>query len=86
MALLGKWWWKLANLEDSLWRRVIKERYGRKDENWVKWVTEGGGRGSIWWRDLCKLDRTTGDTNGWLTGNFHLALGEGNSIKFWTDN
>ncbi|GKV52113.1 hypothetical protein SLEP1_g58708 [Rubroshorea leprosula] len=43
LALLGKWWDKLAKGEEGLWFKLIKEKYGCANDNWHAWVMEGRG-------------------------------------------
>ena len=33
-ALLGKWLWRYMNDKDSLWRRVIRSKYGDNGLGW----------------------------------------------------
>ncbi|GKV15257.1 hypothetical protein SLEP1_g26053 [Rubroshorea leprosula] len=36
LALLGKWWGRLVNKDDGLWKKVILEKYGREGEYWLR--------------------------------------------------
>ncbi|GKU92387.1 hypothetical protein SLEP1_g6121 [Rubroshorea leprosula] len=85
LALLGKWWSRIAEGEEGLLYRVIREKYGSKGGNWLNWIEEGKQRGSLWWRDVCRLDYLNTSRVGWLSDGFTLELGEGNSVRFWED-
>ncbi|GKV16853.1 hypothetical protein SLEP1_g27427 [Rubroshorea leprosula] len=86
MALLGKWWARLAVEGDKgLWSRVLLEKYGGKEGNWLSWLREGRGLGSSWWNDVCKLNRGLDGKDEWLFSNFKLNLGDGKSVRFWND-
>ncbi|GKU96700.1 hypothetical protein SLEP1_g9907 [Rubroshorea leprosula] len=85
MSLLGKWWDKLANGGDSLWKRVIREKYGNAGGDWINWMKEGKGFGSIWWRDVCRLNGLEIDRTGWLEDGIRCELDKGNQVQFWTD-
>ncbi|GKV46006.1 hypothetical protein SLEP1_g53030 [Rubroshorea leprosula] len=45
---------------------------------------EGNDKGSLWWRDLCKLRELGGGTNEWLRRGFQLKVGEGALVRFWS--
>ncbi|GKV50269.1 hypothetical protein SLEP1_g56981 [Rubroshorea leprosula] len=85
LALLGKWWSRLAEGEEGLLYRVIREKYGSSGGNWLNWIEENNQKGSLWWRDVCRLDYSCTSRVGWLLDGFKLKLGEGNSVKFWED-
>ncbi|GKV41384.1 hypothetical protein SLEP1_g48927 [Rubroshorea leprosula] len=85
LALLGKWWSRLAEGEEDLLYKVIREKYGSNGGNWLNWIEEGKQKGSLWWRDVCRLDYSCSNRVGWLLDGFKLKLGEGISVKFWED-
>ncbi|GLU15614.1 hypothetical protein SLE2022_320890 [Rubroshorea leprosula] len=85
MALLGKWWVKMADGSSSLWSRVIREKYGDIGRHWRTWFKEGKGRGSIWWQNICKINDMAAGKEGWLENNVQLSLGEGKQVSFWSD-
>ncbi|GKV36495.1 hypothetical protein SLEP1_g44621 [Rubroshorea leprosula] len=76
LALLGKWWSRLAEGEEGLLYRVIREKYGSSGGNWLNWIEEGNQKGSLWWRDVCRLDYSCTTRVGWLVDGFKLKLGE----------
>ncbi|GKV27391.1 hypothetical protein SLEP1_g36564 [Rubroshorea leprosula] len=86
LALMGKWWGRLAKKEQGLWDKVIESKYGGRGGNWFEWVREGRGIGSLWWRDVCCLNYVDEECEGWLTEGFKLKLGEGKGVSFWWDN
>ncbi|GKV01589.1 hypothetical protein SLEP1_g14135 [Rubroshorea leprosula] len=85
LALLGKWWSRLAEGEEGLLYKVIRGKYGSGGGNWMNWIEERNQKGSLWWRDVCRLDCSCTNSVGWLLDGFKLKLGEGNSVKFWED-
>ncbi|GKV29018.1 hypothetical protein SLEP1_g37997 [Rubroshorea leprosula] len=66
LALLGKWWGRLVNEEDGLWKEVILQKYGRVGEprfNWLRRVMvlglDGGG--------ICRLNVIDHENEGcWI--------------------
>ncbi|GKU89043.1 hypothetical protein SLEP1_g3234 [Rubroshorea leprosula] len=86
LSLLGKWWGKLAKGEVGLWSRLIKEKYGVGNENWMSWVKDGRGEGSSWWKDVCRIDVLGENRNGWLSNGFEIILGDGEEVSFWWDS
>ncbi|GKV26407.1 hypothetical protein SLEP1_g35721 [Rubroshorea leprosula] len=86
LALMGKWWGRLAENKEGLWKNVVKERYGEGENHWLDWVKGNRGVGSIWWRDVCRLDYLEGERGGWLTEGFRVRMGEGKRLSFWWDH
>ncbi|GKV51770.1 hypothetical protein SLEP1_g58395 [Rubroshorea leprosula] len=60
MALLGKWWGRLAKGEDGLWSKVMSSKYGENGGHWLDWVRDRSGGGSIWWTDIQNLNAGDG--------------------------
>ncbi|GKV48453.1 hypothetical protein SLEP1_g55266 [Rubroshorea leprosula] len=85
IALLGKWWGRLAKGEDGLWSKVISSKYGENGGHWLDWVRDRSGGGSIWWRDIQNLNAGDGGNAGWLTEGFRIKVGEGKRVSFWWD-
>ncbi|GKV25986.1 hypothetical protein SLEP1_g35354 [Rubroshorea leprosula] len=85
LALLGKWWSRLASGNDGLLYRIIEGKYGSVDGHWLEWVQENSHKGSSWWRNIYKLDHIAQNKRGWLSDGFKLKMGEGNTVRFWKD-
>ncbi|GKV44307.1 hypothetical protein SLEP1_g51499 [Rubroshorea leprosula] len=86
LALMGKWWGRLARNEQGLWDKIIASKYGGSGGHWLDWVRDGRGIGSLWWRDVGCLNNVDEEKEGWLTEGFKLKLGEGKGVSFWRDN
>ncbi|GKV36397.1 hypothetical protein SLEP1_g44538 [Rubroshorea leprosula] len=82
LALMGKWWGRLAKIKEGLWKNVVKERYGEGENHWLDWVKGNRGVGSIWWRDVCCLDSLDGERGWWLTEGVRIRMGEGKGLAF----
>ncbi|GKV26615.1 hypothetical protein SLEP1_g35880 [Rubroshorea leprosula] len=85
LALMGKWWGRLASSKEGLWREVMEGKYGKEGDHWFNWVREGRGVGSLWWRDVCALNTVNRVRVGWLAEGFRIKLGEGINVSFWWD-
>ncbi|GKU95494.1 hypothetical protein SLEP1_g8850 [Rubroshorea leprosula] len=85
IALMGKWWGRLATEEEGLWKRVIKGKYGGGGGHWQTWVRNGNDGGSLWWRDVQRINNVDRENAGWLAEGFRLKLGEGKEVSFWWD-
>lgn len=78
-ALLEKWLWRLKTEGDSLWVRVLREKYGVETGA----VNEGGSRESKWWRDLHNLENeNSGLKHNWFTDMVKKEVGSGNNTFF----
>ncbi|GKV49125.1 hypothetical protein SLEP1_g55890 [Rubroshorea leprosula] len=86
LALMGKWRGRLAKGEGGLWHKVLKAKYGRGGVNWTRWMKENSELGSLWWRDVCRLNEIGGSNIGWLEKGFELDVGEGKEMLFWKEN
>ncbi|GKU98548.1 hypothetical protein SLEP1_g11540 [Rubroshorea leprosula] len=85
LALMGKWWGRLASMDKGLWRRVIEGKYSEGIGHWMDWVRDGKGTRSLWWRDACSLNIRDGENVGWLLEGFRIKIGEGKGVSFWWD-
>ncbi|RVW72345.1 putative mitochondrial protein [Vitis vinifera] len=76
-ALLGKWCWRFASEQDSLWKQVIVRKFGEEDGGWCSGDSrESHGVGL--WKTIRK---------GWLEFNKRVAfkVGDGRRVRFWKD-
>ncbi|GKU89474.1 hypothetical protein SLEP1_g3606 [Rubroshorea leprosula] len=85
LALMGKWWGRLAENGEGMWKKIIVEKYGKGGGHWQDWIDENRGVRSTWWRDVCGINTMDGGSNGWLKEGFRVNIGEGNTISFWWD-
>ena len=76
-ALLSKWSWRFANDRKSLWRRVIRCKFGESSRGWHTCDLRGG-YGTSLWKEIKKE---------WPSffQNSVFALGDGRMINFWKD-
>lgn len=76
-SLLMKWLWRYSNEDQSLSKKVIKEKYGEEDAWKTKTVNTVYGV-SVWKtiRNLWQISSI----------NINLKVGNGHKISFWEDN
>ena len=76
-ALMCKWCWRFANERDSLWRKVIRSKFGEDYGGWSSGEIKGGFGVGLW-KEIRKE---------WthLFQNTYLDLGNGSRISFWKD-
>ena len=76
-TLLCKWCWRFANERDSLWRKVIRSKFGEGFGGWSSGDINGGFGVGLW-KEIRKE---------WtqLTKYTYFALGNGRRISFWKD-
>ncbi|GKV29684.1 hypothetical protein SLEP1_g38589 [Rubroshorea leprosula] len=85
LALMGKWWGRLAENREGMWKKIIIEKYGKGGGHWQDWIAETRGIGSSWWRDVCDINTMNGGNYGWIKEGFGVNIGEGNTVSFWWD-
>ena len=76
-ALLGKWCWRFASEQDSLWKQVIVRKFGEEDGGWCSGDSRESHGVGLW-----KMIR-----KGWLEFNKRVAfkVGDGRRVHFWKD-
>jgi len=77
VALLGKWLWRYMNEKDSLWRRVVRSKYGDNGLGCYPSRPKGAYRQSLW--------RFIHEGWGRFYQVFSFRVGVGSSISFWHD-
>ena len=76
-ALLGKWNWRFAMKENSVWRNIISLKYGMKDGGWFS-NTPIGSYGVGLWKDIHKEVIQ-------MRQNCSIEVGNGRKVIFWDD-
>jgi hypothetical protein len=79
IALLGKWWWRIRNEKESLWYKVLEQKYGNSLE-------ERNKCRSSWWRDLIPIKEIQGRRGvDWFEENIRREVGDKKNTFFWKD-
>ncbi|GKV01549.1 hypothetical protein SLEP1_g14096 [Rubroshorea leprosula] len=83
-SLLGKWWYRLGDGVDGLWKRVLWEKYygGRKEvdvTSVVNWNMSGV------WKDIMGLGSGSERLVAMLGEGFKWKVGNGSCVHFWHD-
>ncbi|GKU90755.1 hypothetical protein SLEP1_g4707 [Rubroshorea leprosula] len=83
-ALLGKWWYRFGDGVESLWKRVVREKYygGRRE---VDITTIECLKVSKIWRDIIRIGGRSLKLRNILAVGFKWEVGEGNRVGFWSD-
>ncbi|GKV42785.1 hypothetical protein SLEP1_g50152 [Rubroshorea leprosula] len=81
-AMLGKWWYRMGDGVDSLWKRVVREKYygGRRE---VDITAIECARTSKLWRDIIRIGGQSLKHRIMLAEGFKWEVGEGNKVAFW---
>jgi hypothetical protein len=84
ISLLAKWRWRLLFEDHTVWKEVLRSKYGGsvvgkpnlgdKSKPWFS---------SLWWKDICSIG-TNLDTN-WFLRDVTKKLGNGLHTCFWSD-
>ncbi|GLT40917.1 hypothetical protein SLA2020_150140 [Shorea laevis] len=84
-ALLGKWWYRFGDGVESLWKRIVTEKYyGGKWEE-VNITAVGNWRTSRLWRDIISVGGRSMKLRNMLVEGFRWEVGEGNRVSFWRE-
>jgi hypothetical protein len=88
ISLLTKWRWRLLHDDASLWKDMLKSKYGvgiidrtELGEDYKPWFT------SSWWRDINNI--RFGNKMGvdmWFGDNVVKIIGDKEMTLFWMDN
>ncbi|GKV43560.1 hypothetical protein SLEP1_g50839 [Rubroshorea leprosula] len=83
-ALLGKWWFRLGDGLDSLWKRVIWGKYygGRRERDVTS--VECLNMSRIW-KDIVSLGSRSERLSKMLVRGFKWEVGDGSCVDFWSD-
>ncbi|GKV47995.1 hypothetical protein SLEP1_g54839 [Rubroshorea leprosula] len=84
-ALLGKWWHRFGEDVESLWKRIVSEKYygGKREE--VDISTVGNWRTSRIWRDIISVGGRSRRLKNMLVEGFRWEVGEGKRVGFWRE-
>ncbi|GKV50169.1 hypothetical protein SLEP1_g56882 [Rubroshorea leprosula] len=83
-ALLGKWWYRLGDGVENLWKRVVREKYyGGRSE--VDITAVEGSRVSKLWRDIIRMGGQSSRLRNMLVEGFKWEVEEGNKEDFWQE-
>ncbi|OMO53301.1 hypothetical protein CCACVL1_28737 [Corchorus capsularis] len=81
-ALLNKWLWRFGNEKEGVWRKIIVERNGYREENLVLDVSNNRHASALWKHITKPFSPHNADYHVW-TANSGFVLGNGASISFW---
>lgn len=70
--------------DESLWKEVIKNKYGGVGGRWLP-VMEGSGKDSYVWSDILSVLRANAELFEFFKSNCKLVIGNGCRIHFWHD-
>jgi hypothetical protein len=84
ISLLTKWRWRLLNNDNSLWKEVIRGKYGDgalgkvvMGDDCKPWYS------SSWWRDICSIG--INQDQDWFSQHVVKLMGNGEQTSFWED-
>jgi hypothetical protein len=84
ISLLAKWRWRLLHDDHTVWKAVIKSKYGDRvvgrtvlGDEYKPWFS------SLWWRDICSIGSNL--DHDWFTSGVIKKLGNGRLTSFWCD-
>ncbi|GKV22035.1 hypothetical protein SLEP1_g31939 [Rubroshorea leprosula] len=80
----GKWWYRLGDGVESLWKRVVREKYygGRRE---VDITSVECFKVSKIWRDIIRIGGLSLNLRNMLVEGFKWEVGDGNRVVFWCD-
>ncbi|PNY12727.1 ribonuclease H [Trifolium pratense] len=85
ISLLAKWKWRLLSEDESIWKNVLRDKYGSGEVGTV-WMsrTLPSAKVSPWWNDLMSIGMVVGVDH--IHGMFFKKIGNGGTTSFWHDS
>lgn len=83
ISLLFKWIWRLSHDPESLWQKVIKEKYGYSHTTTVHDLCTPKGSGP--WRFICASILNHPSARSFVKTKLRKAVGNGVKTLFWLD-
>ncbi|KAF1878915.1 hypothetical protein Lal_00047587 [Lupinus albus] len=84
---MGKWNWRLVNVCDGLWFKVLNYKYGH---GFIKSYREGSrssaSKKSAWTKDLDSVSHKDLVNTHWFWVGIIRRVGDESTISFWHDN
>lgn len=84
LALLSKWKWRILEDKKSLWKKVLKARYGSIEHQVLSENIRSRESNSSWWKDMIKSGATIANFGLFYAGSIGYKLGEGKFIPVWS--
>ncbi|GKV11329.1 hypothetical protein SLEP1_g22593 [Rubroshorea leprosula] len=83
-ALLGKWWFRLGDGAEGLWKQVVWEKYyGGREE--VDITAVDTVQVSRIWRDVISIGLRSTSLKNMLVNGFKWEVGDGSRVCFWRE-
>ncbi|GKV32434.1 hypothetical protein SLEP1_g41043 [Rubroshorea leprosula] len=83
-ALLGKWWFKLGDGAEGLWKQVVWEKYyGGREE--VDITAVDTVQVSRIWKDVISIGLCSSSLKNMLVNGFKWEVGDGSRVHFWRE-
>lgn len=83
-ALLLKWWWRFGSEKGALWRKIICAKYKMNSNLWLPSM-DINRHVSVFWKDIIQIESKKPSVFSKFKDNISLSIGDGKSIRFWTD-
>ncbi|GLT63247.1 hypothetical protein SLA2020_358250 [Shorea laevis] len=83
-ALLGKWWFRLGDGVESLWKQVLRDKYYECKEV-VDITAVDCWQTSKIWGDIIRLGGILERSRNMLVRGFRWEVGNGRRVGFWRD-
>jgi hypothetical protein len=84
ISLLAKWRWRLLFDDQTVWKEVLKNKYGQGvigstdiGDDCKPWFA------SLWWRDVCSIGNNL--FTNWFSAGVTKTVGNGRNTLFWRD-
>jgi len=82
LSVLGKRCWRLKEVRESLWFRVLSAKHGEEGGT----ISDGGRFASSWWKNLLSIGSGVGVGFGnWFDDNLRRDVGDDTKTLFWYD-
>jgi len=80
-----KWWWRYANEEDPLWKKVVQSMH-KESDTIISSISRTRPSGQSIWQAIKTMVQDQQQVSKVFLHNLKLEVGNGAKVRFWEDS